>query len=298
MPVRAAAAGFLCCAGLLAQGTPTIFQKATPEVESALRARITEFYQAHVDGKFRQAEQVVHEGSREVFYSAEKTKFESFKIVSINYEEDYTKAKVLVEVPWELVMPGFGRVNKVPRPVGSLWKLDKGQWWWYVEPYDPCKGIMTPWGVMHKQECKDGKPLGPVTGAPGGIPLGDLMKSGPSIKEIQTSLKASADSMTLSSDKASDGQVLLTNHFQGPVTLQYSIDQMPGIELVVDKDKLEPGESATLTVKHKPTSPTHKPDIFCRVRVQPTAQLLELRVAFALPSGGTEGVSGPAKPKK
>ena len=42
----------------------------SPEVDQALRARIAEFYQDHVGGKFRQAEALVAEETKDYFYSA------------------------------------------------------------------------------------------------------------------------------------------------------------------------------------------------------------------------------------
>ena len=41
-----------------------------PEVDQALSARIGEFYQDQVGGKFRQAETLVAEETKEYFYSA------------------------------------------------------------------------------------------------------------------------------------------------------------------------------------------------------------------------------------
>ena len=41
-----------------------------PEVDQALRARISEFYQDHVDGKFRQAEALVAAETKDSFYGA------------------------------------------------------------------------------------------------------------------------------------------------------------------------------------------------------------------------------------
>ena len=45
-------------------------EASPPEVEQALCARIGEFYQDQVGGKFRQAEALVAEETKDYFYSA------------------------------------------------------------------------------------------------------------------------------------------------------------------------------------------------------------------------------------
>jgi hypothetical protein len=277
-------AGTVFAALAWGQGTPTLFQKAPPDVDAKLRARIEGFYQSHVDGKFRQADNFVHEDSKEIFFAAEKIRYKSFKLVSINYEENYTKAKVVIEVPWELVMPGFGKMDGVPRPMSSTWKLDGGEWWWYVIPFDPCKGIETPFGIMHKQECKDGKPVGPVTGAPGGT-FGDLYdKNAISLKELHSKVSASANSILISSHQKSETEIVITSRFDGPVTLDLELTaKYPGFEAVLERDKLEPGESTVVRFRYVPPSPTLNPDFVCRIRVMPLSQIIPIAIRFATP---------------
>ena len=66
-------AAFVSCAVVAAQTKPTdIFEKAPPEVDNALRERVSKFFQAHVDGKFRLAEEVIAEDSKDFFYNMEK----------------------------------------------------------------------------------------------------------------------------------------------------------------------------------------------------------------------------------
>src|SRR5713101_6098636 len=78
------------------QNPADLFSKAPPDVEDALRARITEFYQDHVEGKFRQAEQLVADDTKELFYTANKPKYLGFQIVRIEYSDNFTQAKATV----------------------------------------------------------------------------------------------------------------------------------------------------------------------------------------------------------
>src|SRR5438067_7758827 len=92
---RAFAAVFLVSC-LSAQPPADLFHKAPPAVDEALRARISKFFQLHVEGKFRQAESLVAEDSKDFFYSANKPKYLGYEIRDIAYTDDFTKAKAVV----------------------------------------------------------------------------------------------------------------------------------------------------------------------------------------------------------
>ena len=69
-------------------------QTPPPDVDQALRARVTEFFQAHVDGAFRKAFEIVAEDTKDYYFATEKVRFKSFKIVDIKYSDNFTKAVV------------------------------------------------------------------------------------------------------------------------------------------------------------------------------------------------------------
>ena len=81
---------------LHAQDAKDLFDKAPPAVDEALRARIHQFYQAHVDGKYRIADQVVAEDSKDFYFAAQKPKYNSCETVRINYSENFTKADAVI----------------------------------------------------------------------------------------------------------------------------------------------------------------------------------------------------------
>lgn len=266
---------------LFAQGDAAIFNRAPAEIDTALRARVGTFYQAHVDGKFRQASTVVAEDSQDTFFAADKPRYKSFKITHINYEENFTRAKVLVEVPWELLTP-LGVINTVPRPISSLWRLENGAWFWYVVPYDPCKGIeVGSFGTMHKETCVDGKVVEkPETSSPGGIPNpGDWMTPG----AIQKMIRLSEERILISSHKPTSMAVRIESRFPGEATLQLDPVNMPGLSASLAAGKIASGESVALQVAYDPPSPQRNPDQEIRIRVNPTGQVLKLTVAFDAP---------------
>jgi hypothetical protein len=144
---------------LFAQLNTDVLEKAPPDVEDALRARITQFYQLHVDGKFRQAEQLVAEDTKDFFYNASKPTYFKFSINKIQYSDNFTKALATVLCNTIIPVPGF--VNKpfdVPSP--SRWKLENGQWYWYI---DKDQLLQTPFG-------KRNAPSSPAAGAGSPMP--------------------------------------------------------------------------------------------------------------------------------
>ena len=116
-------------AALLAQ-TP---QKAPPEVDAALRARISQFYQLEVDGKFSQALPLVADDTKDMFVGTSKPTYRSFEIQSVMYDDDFKKAEVVVLVTRLMPVEGF-LGHPIKTKVPSHWKLENGQWCWYVDP--------------------------------------------------------------------------------------------------------------------------------------------------------------------
>ena len=64
--------------------------------EEALRARVSKFYQAYVDGKARTVEPMVAEDSKEKWFATEKTRYGNFAIDKIEFNEDRTRVKVII----------------------------------------------------------------------------------------------------------------------------------------------------------------------------------------------------------
>ena len=268
--MRAFLCGLTVAGVAFAQGFGA-FEKAPPEVDDALRARIAIFYQAHVDGKFRLADQVVAEDSKDTFFGAQKTQYKDHRLVSIAYKENFTKAQVVVAVGDYFVFPGVGR-TEMSRPESSSWKLENGQWWWYIPRCDPEKGVDTPWGKMSctaatsktlaemEQELKGRKGL------------------------LLNSVKVDRTSVSLSVVAPSSEAVTLTNTFDGTLSLELQPVDMPGLSVRLDKKELKAGETGKLLIAYKPDVAVAKPALTARINVVPTAQVIEIPIQFAKPA--------------
>jgi hypothetical protein len=199
-------------------------------VDEALRARITGFYQDHVDGKFRQAEKYVAEDTKDFYYEANKPTYLSFKIDKITYSEDFARAKAIVICKTRFRIPGF-EDKPLDAPIPSTWKVENGQWVWYV---DQSAGRETPFGRM--------KP-------PGSAPAGQSIPSmagAPTVESLWKSVQADKKAVRLSLAGSSD-EVTITSTMPGVASLRIDTYQVAGFQVKIDRTELKQGEQAKLS---------------------------------------------------
>ena len=255
-----------CCTLLAQAPKPTdVFEKAPPEIDSALRANIDKFFQSHVEGKFRQAEEVVAEDSKDFFYNMEKQRYLGYEIVKINYSENFTKATVItaVEVEWRTARMGVMRVKP---PMTTLWKVENGKWVWYVVPQ---KDWETPWGKM--------KP-----GPDDPQKVAEMFK-GVSLTDVVRKVQVDKGQIRLSSFQPSKGEATLSNEMPGEVRIRMSAPPIPGLVTKIDKTTLQAGEKAHITVDYNP--PTKEPKSLQQISLyaEPINQTFRIDLIFDIP---------------
>jgi hypothetical protein len=241
--------------GLRAQNPSDLFNKPPADVDQALRARISEFYQYHVAGQFRQAEAMVAEDTKDYFYSHKKPRYLSFEIVRIEYSENFTRANATMST--EQHVPIVGLADKPLKiPSRSMWKLENGKWCWFVDQ-DALRN--TPFGRMVPGPGKstggmpppvpEGGGL-PSLPSPGGLPGMPPTKSGldtsPAIKDVLNRIKA--DKQTVGLKSGAPDQVKFTNTALGRMDLKV-VAVPEGIEAKFDRAALNPNDVAVLTVR-------------------------------------------------
>jgi hypothetical protein len=237
------------------------FDKAPPDVDDALRARISKFFQAHVDGKPRLAEQYVADDSKDFFYSANKPRYFSFEISRIDYSDNFTKAKATVLAAMVIPVPGF-MDKPMKAPIPSYWKQVDGQWYWYV---DPDRINLTPFGKMKESGAK-----------PSG--LSDFGK-GPDDKTLLAQVTADKGQVELSQEGV-PAQVTITNRMPGRVSLTIQNQAEPGLEMKLDHTELKAGEKALMVfrVTNKERHPTAP--LTALVLVEPVHSVIPIIVRF------------------
>jgi hypothetical protein len=250
------------CLPLLAQ------EKPPADVDEALRARIGKFYQAHVDGKFRVAEQLVAEDSRDFFFEMEKQRFLSFEPSQVTYSDNFTKAKAITVVSAEWRIARMGTMIVKPEKI-SYWKLDGGQWFWYrfVEKY-----VDTPFGRGVVPDPKDLEAERKTA---------SFKKVSPA--EVLGQVKVSGSAVALNSFEPASGELTVSNNLPGQVTVEVNYPPMDGLTITVDKQVLKSGESAKVLFDCKPKTSAPKGTITANIVVQPLNQVFPITVTFAVP---------------
>jgi len=254
----------------LAQDPAALFEKAPPDIDDALRARITQFYQAHQEGKFRAADLMVAEDSKEAFFGMDKPRCRAFTLGNIKYLDNFTRAQVMISCDTEMMMM-TGRIP-VKRPLSSKWKVVEGQWFWYVDP--PSRGeTVTPFGISKPQE--PGSSSAPK----------DLRGLFVDVGAVTKSVKADKTQLAFDPNGAATGQVVLTNQLPGSVTLAIEARETPGLTFKLDRTTLSRGERAVLHARYEPVQGSTPSATTVQIVVSPTEQAIPVSVSFASAGG-------------
>jgi hypothetical protein len=235
---------FLIVLTLPAQTTPGL-DKPPKDVDDALRARIKQFYDLHVaatetgqPGKFRQAEQMVAEESRDDFYVLSKPEIHSYKIGTIEYSEGFTRAKVVIVGAMKALLPMSG-AKIMDFPFASYWKIENGIWCWF---YNKEAARHTPFGDVKAQP--DSKPATGSTALPVPPDPTSLLTT------LQSALKIDRTRVDLVVGQPQT--IKVTNTLPGPASLTVDCPNKPlaktGITAIFDKRDLKGNETAVLTL--------------------------------------------------
>lgn len=237
------------------------FNRPPADVDQALRARITEFFQYHVTGEYRKAEALVAEDTKDYFYNHNKPRYLSIEIGRIEYYDNFTRAKAVVMCEQRINAPGFGnKAFKVPTP--SSWKLEDGKWYWWVEPE---KIGLTPFGKMTPGP----EPVNRETGTP--APSAANIPTSPDFLFNQVKLDKTSISL------AAGQSDVLTIHNTAPGVMGLSVIQKPaGFEAKLDKSSLNADEKGTLTV----TAGKEPHPGTLRLQVDPIGQIFDVTVTI------------------
>jgi len=229
---------------------------AAAEAEKALRARAEQFYQLEVDKNFRGAWALVAEDTKDYFFNAGRPDIQGFTIDKIEFLEGGKSARVMVKTKAVMRAPGLAAIA-VDAPVVSTWKVDNGDWYWYVDQ----SGIVdTPFGKM---------PTSAAAGGPGAIP------GIPNLASLKTQMSIDRTDVVLS-EAAPVQTVMLTNPLPGPVTIELQSPGVDGLIVEVDNKQVASQKQAKLTFRAKPGA---KPNGRVGIDVQPLGQHFDVTVS-------------------
>jgi len=242
-----------------------VFQKAPPGVEEALRARIHEFYTLWQQGKFRPAEDLVAEESRELYYGMQKIPIRKYELQSITFDDDYKTAKVLMA--FQDQSPRTASYGIMVPSLGT-WKEIGGKWFMVIDVPKT-----TPFGPMTSADYRTQpqQPTKPTETAPR-----------PTIETLTLgALRLSPQELSIpAAGGRTEHTVTLTNNLPGTLTIEVLDPKRPGLELQLSKTELGPKGQATLQVNYDPAKGQLHGPLSVSVLVQPLMQRFTLDLLF------------------
>jgi hypothetical protein len=262
--------------------TPGAATPGAPEdVDKALRARVSQFFQYHVDGDFRRAYDLVAEDTKEEYFNSAKLRLKTFEIVDVKYSDDFRNAEVdtTVTMVWNVQL----QQNVSTVPMLTTWRLQDGKWVWYHKL--KCGAALTPMGSSCLDAEKNGAhaPKMPehiddaaVAGAAAGI-----------VKQISLDKAA----VKLSGEKASSDQVVVHNGTLGFVRLSLAaVPDIPGFSMKFDKTEVGANQDAVLQFQYTPkqdaggdAGDANRPPFQIRVVADPFNQIFPVTVNLGEP---------------
>jgi hypothetical protein len=250
----------------------SVFRKAPPEVDAALRPRVEEFYNLNMAAKFREAEKLVCEDSKDAYYGMNKLRPESFEISGITYSDNFTRAYVLVTA--KVRHPMFGRDQVLLAPVSSMWALQKSQWCFQV-PHPKSGTLPTPFGPMLAPKNPQGVQGAPAPGQP---TVPDQKVASP--EKIYEGVTVSPRTLRFEYGVGGEQTVQFHNGLPGYVSLSISKPALPELEVVADKTDVPPRKSVALHVRYSPGAEKLSGVIRVTVRVEPLGEVFDLDIDF------------------
>lgn len=212
---------------------------AQSEAEKALRAQAERYYTLMQEKKFRDAEKLVAEESKEDYYNGRKPDIKGFSIAGVKFE-DPTHATITIKAKQLVVAMARAQVFEMPSI--TYWKLEDGEWRWYTP--ERLKN-MTPFGAMSTTTGTSNS-VGREGQAPGGI-------QSPNLAAIQSQLSADKTSIIFTGKKPIE-TFTITNSLPGPVdlTIDPHVATIKGLRANVSKLHLEAGEKTVVMLTWTP----------------------------------------------
>ena len=252
-----------------------IFNQAPPLVNKALIANVAKFYQLQVEGKFRQCIPLVADSSQDDYFNAQKSKFREFEILKVDYKDNFKKAIVTLTVGITYVF--HGEAVPLKAPIASSWKLDKGQWKWYLD-----------------KESAAGTPFGGFKAGPGD-PESKLVTRPQSAADVIAQVKMDKQDLMLSSFADSKEEILITNNMQGEVSLMLDYETLPGMTIALEKSELKAGEKTRILIAYHPSDKAPKPMRRGLLKVEQTGAYIPFNIMFAVPEEVLKNIPTAAK---
>jgi len=259
-------------------------ETATPEVDQVLRARVTQFYGAHITGKWRDAFAVVADDMQDTYLAASKDTYDRCETVKITYSDNFTKAMVRENCHGEYRW--HNSHIPVTIPLTSTWKAVDGQWYWYyLKPTE----VMTPWGISTST------PDAPRPASSGAVDakVESVIKDPTAMaRQILAQIKVDKKEIRLQGYESSKDELHISNTMQGTISVNVNCPLFPGFHIKQSKPEIGPNETETIVFEYDADEARTqcgecvklpKPKLTAQIRIEPTTQTFPVKVVFAIP---------------
>ena len=248
-----------------------------PEAEKALRARVTEFLQYHVDGNFRKAYEMVAADTQEDYFNTGKIQIKGFTIDDIQFSDNFTKATIRTTI--SRTMSVTGQDFPVMMPSTITWKIENNKWVWYKVATTPD----TPFGPSALPSATG---VAPQSNVDTGLPKDFNDKAiADAARSILQQVSVDKNEVTLAPDKISEAKVVLHNGMPGSVQAEVSAPQIPGFTAKIEQSIVRAAGNVNLVLRYEPGGERAPRDpINVQLTVQPLDQVFVIRVSFVSPS--------------
>jgi hypothetical protein len=270
--------GLLLCSLPLASGQEA--QEAPAPVDQGLRARVSRFYKAYLDGKFVDAYQLVADDSRDAYMAADKNQYKSCDTLKITYSENFATASVMEVCLNDVRFHGEKYETKVP--LTTTWKLLNGEWFWaYVKPtraqtpFSP-----TGWVDLPKEGAADKSQLD--------IPHDPAAAA----RNILSKITLDKQEIRLVSYETSKDVLHVRNEMPGWVSLTMDKMTQPGMKVTIAKPDLAQHEETAITFEYLldtaeitcgDCARRVKGTITAQLHIVPTNQVFPITITFGIP---------------
>ena len=255
------------------------FQSAPPKVEEALRARVGQLYTLFQQRKFRQAEELVAEDSKDTFYATSKARHLGFEIKSVSFSPDLKDATAVVAL--QMIMPITGP-RPVTIPITSKWRQVEGEWYLYYPQYKPGDTVQTPFGPK-KISADSARPE----------ILANIEK-GPSLATLRTMYKVSAKELRFPSSAPGriTQQITVANRSTGKLSLERRTKDIKGVEMSIAPEEAAPGEEIKVSFRYSPAVQQQRRNHSVRFSVLPISQQFSIELIFEKSQASYEDAPG------
>ena len=260
---------------MLAQSPPA-------EVDQALRARTTEFFQDFVEGKYTKAFDFVAEQSRDEYFASSKANIKEFHIDNIQYSDNFSRATVNLSVKVWWTVQGQQALADVK--MSTTWKIENGKWMWYHENQPDT--MVTPMGPSDVSLVMK-KPDGSIAGLPEKMTPEVIAAAGEKI--LQQSSSLNKNQVLLAPDKASSDKVVFHNGSGGSVSLELlNVPKIPGFTAKIYKADVNFNQDAVVEIAYTPPPDlepgTGPQSASLSLLVSPFNQVFGIEVKFGYPT--------------